>query len=60
MPVPPPINGLDLPGVHVLHAMGATFALHQALTAGARSAVIVGGGYIGLEMPRLSPAAGWP
>jgi NADPH-dependent 2,4-dienoyl-CoA reductase/sulfur reductase-like enzyme len=50
IPVRPPIDGLDLDGVHVLHTMGDTFALHQALTAGARSAVIVGGGYIGLEM----------
>jgi NADPH-dependent 2,4-dienoyl-CoA reductase/sulfur reductase-like enzyme len=49
-PVRPPIDGLDLDGVHVLHTMGDTFALHHALTAGARSAVIVGGGYIGLEM----------
>jgi NADPH-dependent 2,4-dienoyl-CoA reductase/sulfur reductase-like enzyme len=50
VPVRPPIDGLDLPGVHVLHTMGDTFALHQALAAGARSALIVGGGYIGLEM----------
>jgi NADPH-dependent 2,4-dienoyl-CoA reductase/sulfur reductase-like enzyme len=50
VPVRPPIDGLDLDGVHVLHTMGDTFALHHALTAGARSAVIVGGGYIGLEM----------
>jgi NADPH-dependent 2,4-dienoyl-CoA reductase/sulfur reductase-like enzyme len=50
VPVRPPIDGLDLPGVQVLHTMGDTFALHQALTAGVRSAVIVGGGYIGLEM----------
>jgi NADPH-dependent 2,4-dienoyl-CoA reductase/sulfur reductase-like enzyme len=34
VPVRPPIDGLDLPGVHVLHTMGDTFALHQALTAG--------------------------
>jgi NADPH-dependent 2,4-dienoyl-CoA reductase/sulfur reductase-like enzyme len=32
VPVRPPIDGLDLPGVHVLHSMGDTFALHQALT----------------------------
>ena len=50
VPVRPPIDGLDLPGVHVLHTMGDTFRLQQALTADARSAVIVGGGYIGLEM----------
>jgi NADPH-dependent 2,4-dienoyl-CoA reductase/sulfur reductase-like enzyme len=50
VPVRPPIDGLDLDGVFVLHTMADTFALHQALTAGAGSAVIVGGGYIGLEM----------
>jgi NADPH-dependent 2,4-dienoyl-CoA reductase/sulfur reductase-like enzyme len=44
--------------VYVLHTMGDTFALHQALTAGARSAVIVGGGYIGLEMAEAFTARG--
>jgi NADPH-dependent 2,4-dienoyl-CoA reductase/sulfur reductase-like enzyme len=58
VPVRPPIDGLDLDGVHVLHTMGDTFALHHALTAGARSAVIVGGGYIGLEMAEAFTARG--
>jgi NADPH-dependent 2,4-dienoyl-CoA reductase/sulfur reductase-like enzyme len=58
VPVRPPIKGLDLDGVHELHTMGDTFALHQALTAGARSAVIVGGGYIGLEMAEAFTARG--
>jgi NADPH-dependent 2,4-dienoyl-CoA reductase/sulfur reductase-like enzyme len=58
VPVRPPIDGLDLPGVQVLHTMGDTFALHQALTAGARSAVIVGGGYIGLEMAEAFTSRG--
>jgi NADPH-dependent 2,4-dienoyl-CoA reductase/sulfur reductase-like enzyme len=58
VPVRPPIDGLDLPGVHVLHTMGDTFRLHQALTAGARSAVIVGGGYIGLEMAEAFASRG--
>jgi NADPH-dependent 2,4-dienoyl-CoA reductase/sulfur reductase-like enzyme len=44
--------------VHVLHTMGDTFALHQALAAGARSAVIVGGGYLGLEMAEAFTARG--
>jgi NADPH-dependent 2,4-dienoyl-CoA reductase/sulfur reductase-like enzyme len=57
-PVRPPIDGLDLDGVHVLHTMGDTFALHQAITAGAESAVIVGGGYIGLEMAEAFTARG--
>jgi len=58
VPARPPIDGLDLPGVYVLHTMGDTFALHQALTAGARSAMIVGGGYIGLEMAEAFTARG--
>ena len=58
VPVRPPIDGLDLDGVHVLHTMGDTFALHHTLTAGARSAVIVGGGYIGLEMAEAFTARG--
>jgi NADPH-dependent 2,4-dienoyl-CoA reductase/sulfur reductase-like enzyme len=58
LPMQPPIDGLDLPGVHVLHTMGDTFALHRALTAGARSAIIVGGGYIGLEMAEALTARG--
>ena len=49
VPIVPPIEGVDEPGVHVLHSMEDTFALQERLE-GARSAVIVGGGYIGLEM----------
>ena len=58
VPVRPPIDGLDLPGVHVLHTMADTFALHRALTGDARSAIIVGGGYIGLEMAEAFTARG--
>ena len=55
VPVRPPIGGLDTlgpdDGVHLLHSMGDTFAvmatLEQAVPA---TAVIVGAGYIGLEM----------
>src|SRR5919106_3260348 len=52
VPARPPIDGLDLDGVQVLHTMGDTFALHRAVSAGAGSAVIVGGGYIGQELGR--------
>ena len=58
VPVRPPISGLAGPGalgpddgVHLLHSMGDTFAVMQTLEDGApASAVIVGAGYIGLEM----------
>ena len=55
VPVRPPIGGLDAlgaaDGVHLLHSMGDTFAVMRTLeTAAPASAVIVGAGYIGLEM----------
>ena len=55
VPVRPPISGLDAlgpgDGVHLLHSMGDTFAVMATLEQAAPgSAVIVGAGYIGLEM----------
>jgi NADPH-dependent 2,4-dienoyl-CoA reductase/sulfur reductase-like enzyme len=55
VPVRPPIGGLDAlgaaDGVHLLHSMGDTFAVMRTLESAApASAVIVGAGYIGLEM----------
>jgi NADPH-dependent 2,4-dienoyl-CoA reductase/sulfur reductase-like enzyme len=58
VPVRPPINGLAGPdalgpgdGVHLLHSMGDTFAVMRTLDSAApATAVIVGAGYIGLEM----------
>ncbi|GAA2351513.1 NAD(P)/FAD-dependent oxidoreductase [Dactylosporangium salmoneum] len=55
VPVIPPIDGLDrlgpADGVHVLHTMDDTFAILRTITdRGATRAVIVGAGYIGLEM----------
>jgi len=58
VPVRPPIAGLAGPGmlgpedgVHVLHTMGDTFAVMRTVQdTGAGSAVIIGAGYVGLEM----------
>ena len=50
-PSRPDIPGLDLPGVYLLHSMQDSFRLHRHLVEREpRTAVIVGGGYIGLEM----------
>jgi NADPH-dependent 2,4-dienoyl-CoA reductase/sulfur reductase-like enzyme len=55
VPARPPIAGLATlgpgDGVHLLHSMGDTFSLMSTLTeTSPASAVIVGAGYIGLEM----------
>ncbi|MFD9324400.1 FAD-dependent oxidoreductase [Streptomyces sp. NPDC060065] len=56
--VRPPIKGLSGPdalgpmdGVHLVHSMGDTFRIMQSLAARRpKSAVVIGAGYIGLEM----------
>jgi NADPH-dependent 2,4-dienoyl-CoA reductase/sulfur reductase-like enzyme len=49
--VRPSIPGLDLPGVSLLRWMGDTLAFEDYLTSKApERVVIIGGGYIGLEM----------
>jgi NADPH-dependent 2,4-dienoyl-CoA reductase/sulfur reductase-like enzyme len=66
VPVRPPIAGLTGPaalgptdGVHLLHTMGDTFAVMRTLeTASPASAVIVGAGYVGLEMAEALTARG--
>ena len=55
VPVRPPISGLEqlgaADGVHLLHSMSDTFSLMRTLAEAApASAVIVGAGYVGLEM----------
>ena len=55
VPVRPPIGGLEAlgpdDGVHLLHSMGDTFAVMRTLEEKMPgTAVIVGAGYIGLEM----------
>jgi NADPH-dependent 2,4-dienoyl-CoA reductase/sulfur reductase-like enzyme len=50
VPTRPPIPGLDNDGVYQLHTMDDSLLLADALATGPESAVIVGAGYIGLEM----------
>ena len=63
VPVRPPIGGLEAlgadDGVHLLHSMGDTFAVMRTLEERRpASAVIVGAGYIGLEMAEALTARG--
>jgi NADPH-dependent 2,4-dienoyl-CoA reductase/sulfur reductase-like enzyme len=53
------VGGLGVgDGVHLLHSMGDTFELMRTLESNATSAVIVGAGYIGLEMAEGLSARG--
>jgi NADPH-dependent 2,4-dienoyl-CoA reductase/sulfur reductase-like enzyme len=62
VPVRPPIAGLDRlgpgDGVHLLHTMADTFALTDHLARRPETAVIVGAGYVGLEMAEALTARG--
>ena len=59
LPARPPIEGLELDGVHLLHSMGDTFELVRTLEERSPgSALIVGAGYIGLEMAEALSARG--
>jgi NADPH-dependent 2,4-dienoyl-CoA reductase/sulfur reductase-like enzyme len=63
VPVRPPVAGLDElgpgDGVHLLHSMGDTFDIMATLEKTApASAVIVGAGYVGLEMAEGLSARG--
>ena len=57
-PVRPPIPGLDRDGVFQLHTIGDSLVLNEALAREPESALIVGAGYIGLEMAEALKARG--
>jgi NADPH-dependent 2,4-dienoyl-CoA reductase/sulfur reductase-like enzyme len=50
VPVRPDIPGMDAPGVFGVQTLDDGEAVRAAVAAGAERAVVVGGGYIGLEM----------
>ena len=49
-PVRPPIPGIDLEGVYFMRTPADAVKLRGAVEAGAKRAVVVGGGFIGLEI----------
>jgi NADPH-dependent 2,4-dienoyl-CoA reductase/sulfur reductase-like enzyme/rhodanese-related sulfurtransferase len=49
-PLRPPIPGLDLPGIYTLRNMQDADRLKASVDAGVREAIVVGAGFIGLEM----------
>ena len=55
----PPMPGRGLEGVHTLRTLGDAAALRAIADAGAGNAVIVGGGYIGLEVAEAFHIKGW-
>jgi NADPH-dependent 2,4-dienoyl-CoA reductase/sulfur reductase-like enzyme len=59
-PLRPPIPGVDLPGVQGLSVLQDGLDLRAAVDAGPRRAVVVGGGYIGLEAAEALVARGVP
>ena len=49
----PPVPGLDAAGVHGVHRLADGADIRAAIAAGAKQAVVLGGGYIGLEMAEV-------
>ncbi|SOD94492.1 FAD-dependent oxidoreductase [Blastococcus haudaquaticus] len=57
-PFRPPIAGLDADGVHGVHRLADGADIRAAIAAGAKRAVVLGGGYIGLEMAEVLQTRG--
>lgn len=57
-PLRPPVPGLDADGVHGVHRLADGADIRAAVAAGAKRAVVLGGGYIGLEMAEVLQARG--
>lgn len=54
---PLPVPGADLDGVHALRSLDDALAIGRALTT-ARDVVVIGGGFIGLELAQVARARG--
>jgi NADPH-dependent 2,4-dienoyl-CoA reductase/sulfur reductase-like enzyme len=54
-----PLDGFDLPGVHVLRDLGDGAAIKEACNRKVTSAVIIGAGYIGMEMAHVLTERGF-
>lgn len=48
-PLRPKLPGIELPGVHTVFTVPDADGLREAIDTGAKTAVVVGGGFIGLE-----------
>ncbi|MEA2024388.1 MAG: FAD-dependent oxidoreductase [Actinomycetota bacterium] len=55
----PPMPGRDLDGVHTLRTLGDAAALRAIADTGSGNAIIVGGGFIGLEVAEAFHTKGW-
>lgn len=56
--ITPPLAGIDSDGVFQLRTLDDAAAMEARITAGARNAVVVGAGYIGLEVAEALNARG--
>lgn len=58
-PIRPALPGIDLPLVHTLRSLEDMDRIKHVVDAGSGRAVVVGGGYIGLEMTEALRHRGW-
>lgn len=58
-PLRPPIRGAHLTGVSGLHTLDDAVQLRSIAEAGPGNAVVIGGGYVGLEAAEAFHARGW-
>jgi NADPH-dependent 2,4-dienoyl-CoA reductase/sulfur reductase-like enzyme len=59
VPFRPPIDGIDLPGVYGLHTLDDAAVLRQVAEGSPGRVVVVGGGYIGLEVAEAFLHRNW-